>query len=209
MRQPSTERVGRVFDKMAKKYDRQMGFWERVLFGDARQWATAQATGDVLEVAVGTGLNLPHYPHGTNVVGIDLSEGMLAIARKRVADLDLADRVELRQGDVQALEIPDASVDAVVSTFTFCTIPDPLAAAREARRVLRPGGRFVLVEHGPSSRRWMRAGMRVAERLTMRFGADHLTRDPVPYLTEAGLGAGEVSRSKAGIVFRVVATKPV
>jgi ubiquinone/menaquinone biosynthesis C-methylase UbiE len=194
MHQPSSERVARVFDKTAGKYDRQMGFWERVLFGHTRQWATAKATGEVLEIAVGT--------------GVDISEGMLAIARQRASDLGLADRVELRQGDVQALDLPDSSVDTVVSTFTFCTIPDPLLAAREARRVLRPGGRFVLVEHGPSTRRGVLALMRAIERLTVRFGADHLTRDPVPYLVEAGFDVGEVARSKMGIVFRLVATKP-
>jgi ubiquinone/menaquinone biosynthesis C-methylase UbiE len=207
MRQPSTERIGQVFDKMARKYDRQMGFWERILFGDTRQWATSQAHGDVLEIAVGTGLNLPHYSADTRIVGIDLSEGMLDIARKRVANLGLADRIELRQGNVQALDLPDASIDTVVSTFTFCTIPDPAAAAREARRVLRPGGQFVLVEHGPSSHGWMLAGMRLIERLTVRFGADHLTRDPEPYLAAAGFDRSEVRRSKGGIVFRVLARK--
>lgn len=206
MRQPDEQRIGEVFDKMAKRYDAQMGFWERVLFGRSREWATAKAKGRVLELAVGTGLNLPHYPSDVRVLGIDLSEGMLAIARKRVAELGLGGRVELRAGDVQALDLPDASVDTVVSTFTFCTIPDPGAAAREALRVLRPGGQFVLVEHGPSSRKWIRAGMHAVERLTVRFGADHLTRDPVPYLTEAGFAIDERRRSKAGIVFRVLAT---
>lgn len=208
MRQPSEQRIAHVFDKTAKHYDREMGFWDRVLFGGAREWATSKARGDVLEIGVGTGLNLPHYSGDASLIGIDLSEGMLAIARSRVAELGIGDRIELRQGDVQALQLPDASVDTVVSTFTFCTIPDPSAAAREARRVLRPGGRFVLVEHGPSSRSWLRAGMHAAERLTIRFGADHLTRDPVPYLTEAGFTIEEVLRSKAGIVFRAVATKP-
>ena len=208
MRQPSTDRVGRVFDKMATRYDRQMGFWERILFGDARRWATSRARGHVLEIAVGTGLNLPFYPQDTEVLGVDLSNGMLDIARKRVADRGLANHVELRQADVQQLDLPDASVDTVVSTFTICVIPDPAAAAREAYRVLRPGGRFVLVEHGPSSRPLLRAGMAAIERITIRFDADHLTRDPVPYVSAAGFDIGELDRAKAGIVFRLVASKP-
>lgn len=208
MQQPSAERIGQVFDAMAVHYDRQMGFFERVLFGGCRAWATSRASGEVLEIAVGTGLNLPHYPAQTTILGIDLSAGMLDLARARVAALGLGDRVELRQGDVQALDAPDASRDTVVSTFTFCTIPDPAAAAREAHRVLRPGGRFVLVEHGRSSRRGLRAGMRLVERLTIRFGADHLTRDPVGYLLDAGFLVDEVHRAKAGIVYRVLARKP-
>jgi len=193
---------------MARIYDQQARVVERFVFGEAREWATAHAVGDVLEIAVGTGLNLPHYPPDIKLVGIDLSEPMLAVAHKRAADLELVDRVQLRQGDVQQLELPDACMDTVISTCALCTIPDPAAAAREAFRVLRPAGRMVLVEHGPSTKRWMLAGQRAWERIMFRFDADHLTRDPVPYLTEAGFHLDEVHRSKAGIVFRVLATKP-
>lgn len=208
MAQTSNAHVARTFDKMADKYDRSMGVWERLFLGRGRQWATAQAHGDVLELAVGTGLNLANYPTTTRVLGIDLSEGMLAIAQRRVADLGLAERVRLQQGDVQTLDVPDASQDTVVSTYTFCTIPDPAAAAREAFRVLRPNGLFMLVEHGPSTNRVALALMRVAQALTVRFGADHLTRDPVPYLERVGFVIDHVRRAKAGVVFRVQAHKP-
>jgi ubiquinone/menaquinone biosynthesis C-methylase UbiE len=186
MRQPDVEKIGRVFDKLAGQYDRQMGFSERLLFGRSRGWAASRARGRVLEIAVGTGLNLPLYPADTSVLGIDLSERMLDHARTRAAALGLTDRVTLYRGDVQALDVADESVDSVVSTFTFCTIPDPFSAAREAFRVLRPGGQFLLAEHGPSTRRWVRVGQRAVDPLTIRFLADHLMRDPLPYLSHAG-----------------------
>jgi ubiquinone/menaquinone biosynthesis C-methylase UbiE len=153
-------------------------------------------------------LNLPHYPPGVELVGVDLTEEMLEIARKRAAELGVADRVELHQGDVQALDLPDSSVDTVLSTFTFCAIPDPGAAAKEVARVLRPGGKFVLAEHGRSSKRWMTAAMRGIEKITIRFDADHLTRDPRIYIEGAGFVIEQTQRSKAGIAYRLLAHKP-
>ncbi len=205
----STNRdVVRFFDKIAHSYDRQIGVCERFLFPRSRRWAVEHARGRVAEIAVGTGLNLPLYPADVTLVGVELSERMLALARERVTTEALADRVELHQGDVQALQLPDASIDTVVSTFTICTIPDPAAAVREAYRVLRPGGRFVLVEHGPSDNAILRAGMRLAEHGTARFLADHLTRDPVPLLEQTGFRVEAVSRAKAGIAFHVLANRP-
>lgn len=208
MPQPSTAQIERVFDRLAGRYDRQMGFFEQFLFAGSRAWAVSKARGKVVEIAVGTGLNLPLYsPAVGHVIGIDLSEGMLDVARRRVADQHL-DGVELHHGDVQALELPDGCADTVVSTFTFCTIPDPAAASREAYRVLRPGGRFVLAEHGPSTRAVGRAVMRALEPLSIRFGADHLTRHPVPYLEGAGFAVDEVHRcGPGGTAFRVLAHK--
>jgi ubiquinone/menaquinone biosynthesis C-methylase UbiE len=208
MRQTDNPDVARVFDKLAPRYDRSIARWERFVLGGGRAWATANADGAVLELAVGTGLNLPNYPPTATVLGVELSEGMLAVARRRIADCGLGERVRVEQGDVQALDMSDQSHDTVVSTYNMCTIPDPAAAAREAFRVLRAGGRFLLVEHGPSTNRVVCAVQRVMEPLTIRFGADHLTRDPVPSLQDAGFAVDEVGRSRAGIVFRVLAHKP-
>lgn len=209
MHQPDNQQVAQIFDTVAGRYDRQMSVLERLLFDGSRAWAVSRARGSVVEIAVGTGLNLPLYPAAvTSVIGVELSGGMLALARRRVADDDL-ERVELRQGDVQVLDLPDHSADTVLSTFTFCSIPDPGAAARAAYRVLVPGGRFVLAEHGPSQHALGRALMRAVEPLSVRFGADHLTRDPVPYLEQAGFVVDELERAgRGGIAFRVLARKP-
>ncbi|MER5647413.1 methyltransferase domain-containing protein [Streptosporangium sp. NPDC002524] len=208
MRTTTDADVRRVFDRMADRYDDQMRVWERRLFPGSREWAVGQARGRTVEIAVGTGLNLPLYDAGVTVVGIELSERMLELARRRVAREGLGERVELRQGDVQRLDLPDGLADTVLSTFTMCTIPDPVAAAREAYRVLRPGGRFVLAEHGPSSNRLIRAGMRLVEPALVRFEADHLTRDPRPFLERAGFRIESVSRMTRGVSFRVLAVRP-
>ncbi|MEW9532497.1 class I SAM-dependent methyltransferase [Microbispora sp. NPDC049125] len=208
MRASTHADVLRVFDKMADRYDGQMLVWERRLFPGSREWAVGQARGHVVEIGIGTGLNLPLYAPGVTVIGIELSERMLSLARRRAEQAGLTGRVELRQGDAEHLPLPGGIADTVLSTFTMCTIPDPAAAAREAYRVLKPGGRFVLAEHGPSANPVIRAGMRLVEPLMVRLEADHLTRDPRPFLEQAGLRIDSVSRMTRGISFRVLATRP-
>jgi ubiquinone/menaquinone biosynthesis C-methylase UbiE len=201
-----TERVQRLQDKVAPKYDRSMDRWEKVLFGGGRQWVCAQASGDVLEIALGTGRNLPHYPSDVRLTGIELSPKMLEIARQRAADLGR--EADFRQGDAQALDFPDESFDTVVCTFALCTIPDERKAVAEAHRVLRPGGRFVLIEHVRSPVRVVRAVERAIEPLMVRFEGDHLTREPMDHLEPVGFRVEQLERSKWGIVERVSALKP-
>jgi ubiquinone/menaquinone biosynthesis C-methylase UbiE len=203
--QDETERVRRIQDKTAPKYDRQMSFFDRLLFAGGREWACSQAQGDVLEIAVGTGRNLPHYPPGTKLTGIELSDEMLAIARQRAAHAGV--EVDLRHGDAQALEFADASFDTVVITLALCTIPDDRAAVREARRVLRPGGRLVLLEHVRSPLVPVRAVQRLLDPLAVRVEGDHLVREPLDYLAAEGFEIDSVTRLKWGIVERVVARK--
>src|SRR5437879_1268834 len=133
-----TERVRAVQDEQARKYDRQISFFERVLFAGGREWVCSQAHGKVLELACGTARNLPFYGNDADVTGIELSPQMLAIGRQRAQRL--GHPANLRLGDVQALEFPDESFDTVTCTLGLCTIPDTRAAAAEAFRVLRPGG---------------------------------------------------------------------
>jgi ubiquinone/menaquinone biosynthesis C-methylase UbiE len=200
-----TQRVRAIQDKTAPRYDRQMSFFDRALFAGGREWACSQAAGDVLEIAVGTGRNLEHYPPGLRLTGVELSEEMLAIARKRAAAARIV--IDLRQGDAQALEFPDESFDTVVITLALCTIPDDRAAVREARRVLRPGGSLILMEHVRSPLLPVRAVQRLLQPLALRFEADNLVREPLDYLAAEGFTIESVTRLKWGIVERVVARK--
>jgi ubiquinone/menaquinone biosynthesis C-methylase UbiE len=205
----SNDRVERYFDKHAHRFDREMMFFERHVLGHHRRWATAQASGRVLELAVGTGLNLPLYPAAVDhVLGIELSERMVERARDRVTRESLDHVVEVQVGDVQALDLPASSFDTVLSTYTMCTIPQPEQALREAARVLKPGGRVILVEHGAAANRLVRAGQRLVNPLSTRLGADHLLREAAPLAAAAGFTVTHSDRTGwAGIVHRVVATK--
>lgn len=201
-----TERVRAIQDKEAPRYERQISFFERILFKGGREWACSRAEGDVLELAAGTARNLPHYPDGVKITGVELSPEMLAIARGRAEKLER--EADLRVGDVQQLEFQDESFDTVVCTLGLCTIPDPRRAVAEARRVLRPGGRLLLLEHVRSPSRPVRVVERLLEPLAVRFAADHLTREPLDYLDSEGFEIEELERTKWGIVERVAARKP-
>jgi len=201
-----TERVLGVYEKEAPKYDRQMRFFERLLFAGGREWACSQAAGEVLEIAVGTGRNLPQYPEDVGLTGSELSRAMLEIARARARELGRD--ADLRIADAQALDFPDESFDTVVCTLSLCTIPDDRAAVAEVRRVLRPGGRFLLLEHVRSPLMPVRLGQRILEPLLVRFEADHVLREPLDHLRAEGFEIERLERSKLGIVERVAARKP-
>ncbi|MEK6273468.1 MAG: methyltransferase domain-containing protein [Actinomycetota bacterium] len=205
-RAEETERVRALQDKEAPHYDRRISFFERLLFGGGREWVCSQAEGEVLEIAAGTGRNLPHYPEGVRLTAIELSPEMLAIAKQRAVELGLD--ADLRLGDAQALEFPDKRFDTVVITLALCTIPDDRQAVREAHRVLRPGGRLLMLEHVRSPRLPVRAVQRLLDPPAVRFAADHLVREPLDHLDAAGFELERVERSKWGIVERVIAHKP-
>jgi ubiquinone/menaquinone biosynthesis C-methylase UbiE len=204
--QDQTAKVRRVWEKGAPDYDKQIAFFEKIWFGGGRQWLGARARGRVLEVAIGTGLNLPFYPADTTIAGIDLSPAMLAIARQRAADLGV--HVDLHTGDAQALPFDDATFDTVVCALSLCTIPDPASAIGEMRRVLVPGGRLLLLDHIGSTWPPIRAGQWLLEQVTIRAAGEHFTRRQLPLVRAAGLDIVEVARLKAGTVERVFARKP-
>jgi ubiquinone/menaquinone biosynthesis C-methylase UbiE len=163
-------------------------------------------TGDVLEVAVGTGLNLEHYPPDVRLTGIELSQEMLAIARRRADDLDR--HVELRVGDAEALDFPPSTFDTVVCTFSLCAIPDHREALAEMTRVLRPGGVLLLADHVASSVRVLRASQRVLEWVTIPVGGEHFLRRPIEHVRAAGFRIEGHDRFAAGVVERLRARKP-
>ncbi|MEV6444983.1 class I SAM-dependent methyltransferase [Amycolatopsis sp. NPDC051716] len=199
------ERWRRYWDRKSTTYDAEMGCWDRRLFGDSRAWACGQATGEVLEVAVGTGLNLPCYPAEVTLTGVDLSEGMLAIARDRARRL--GHPVTLREGDAEALPFAEASFDTVLCTFGLCAIPDPAAAVAEMVRVLRPGGRLILVDHVASSSRVVRGLQRLVELASVPLAGEHFRRRPLELVEALGLPVQRRERFKLGLVERLVAGK--
>jgi len=118
-------------------------------FQEQRELALASAQGNVLEIGFGTGLNLPHYPHAvTSLTALDPATLLPKTVARRISRGSLP--VELVRLSAETLPFEDGRFDCAVSTWTLCTIPDPIAALREVRRVLKPGGTYVFLEHGRS-----------------------------------------------------------
>jgi ubiquinone/menaquinone biosynthesis C-methylase UbiE len=199
-------RQRRVWDKAAPTYDRQVAFCERIWIGGGRQWLGRRAHGRVLEVAIGTGRSLPFYGPDVTITGIELSPAMLAIARRRAADLGLT--VDLHEGDAERLPFAEASFDTVVCALALCSIPNPAAAIGEMHRVLVPGGTLLLIDHIASSWRAIRAAQWLVERITIRTAGEHYTRRQLPLVQAAGFTIDESQRLKAGSVERILARKP-
>ncbi len=173
--------VRRRYDRMAAVYGLLGSFdlrltrrWRRAV------WSMAEGA-DVLEVGIGTGINLPFYPPEVRLTGIDVSPRMLALARRR-----LPPSVALELGDVQALRFAHHSFDSAVATFVFCSVPDPLVGLRERRRVLRPGGRLLLLEHVVSSQPWLASVMRAMDPLVAHLSGAHIARDTMANVRSAG-----------------------
>ena len=201
-----TAKARRVWDKSAPSYDRQIAFLERTWFAGGRQWLAERADGRVLEVAIGTGRNLPYYPAGVALTGLELSPAMLAIARQRATGLGLT--ADLREGDAQDMPFADNSFDTVVCALSLCTIPDPTAAIAQMRRVLRPGGRLLLLDHIASTWPPVYAAQWLIERITIATASEHFTRRSLPLVRAAGFDIVETDRLKAGTVERIHARKP-
>lgn len=150
-----------------------------------RRRAVAHASGRVLEIGVGSGLNLPLYEAAAHVIGLDPSASLLAMARDVAAGSGRS--TELVEGVAEVIPLPDQSIDSVVSTWTMCSIPDLARALREMRRVLKPDGRLVFAEHGRSSDhavvRWQDGLTPIWKRIA---GGCHLNR-PIDQLIQ---GAG-------------------
>jgi ubiquinone/menaquinone biosynthesis C-methylase UbiE len=155
-------------------------------FVEYRRRLVSGAQGRVLEIGVGSGLNLPYYPAFVErVIGLDPSPGLLARARRAGAKVERP--VALVRGAAEAIPLGASSVDTVVAAWTFCSVADVLLALAEIRRVLKPGGRLLFVEHGrspdPRVARWQ-------DRLTPWWrrvaGGCHLNRHVGQLLEQAG-----------------------
>ncbi len=200
-----TERVRYIYNQVADRYDPFMDLADKVFFGDGRSQTCQHARGNVLEIAIGTGRNLPHYPESVQITGIDLSAAMLRIADDRAQQLGLP--VALAVGDAQALSFPDASFDTVVATLALCSVPDDRQAIMEMARVLRPDGQLLLLEHVRSPILPVQAVQRLLDPMAVRLLADHILRDPLDHLAEHGFVVDDVERSALGIVECLMARK--
>ena len=191
------EHIPSIYDRIVEPLNRsRFGHWRRELVG--------QLAGDVLEIGVGTGLNLRYYGPDARVTGIDVDRALLQAAAPRAQRRGY----HLEHADAQALPFPDASFDAVVSTLVFCSILEPDRTLGEIRRVLRPGGKLLQLEHTRTGKRWPDAGLNlIAPAWRILTGGCHINRDTAQLLEREGWRIERHDR-RAGGFFRLLVSSP-
>jgi len=202
----ATEVVRKRYDRRAPLYDLMEGFAEMLGLGKWRkeQWGKV-AAGSILEVGVGTGKNFPYYPPDTEITAIDFSEKMLSRARDKACKQGI--KVRLLPMDVQKLDFVDNTFDNVVATFVFCSVPDPLKGLAEVKRVCKPGGKVILLEHVLSANRPMAGLMNRANPVVAKIMGANINRRTVENVTRSGLVVERVTDLGAGIVKLIEARK--
>jgi ubiquinone/menaquinone biosynthesis C-methylase UbiE len=150
----SAKDIQNAYDALAPEYEKRIWFDQNVLgVARRRRKLLSKASGKILDVACGTGQNFSLFRPGSQVTAIELSPAMLDQARETAKKLGLA--ISFAIMDAENLQYPDQSFDTVVSTMSTCTFPNPIRALQEMKRVTRPGGQVLLLEHGHSSWKWL------------------------------------------------------
>jgi ubiquinone/menaquinone biosynthesis C-methylase UbiE len=201
------ERERRIveWDRRAACYEASTAGLERRFLFASRRWVCERATGQTLEVAVGTGLNLPCYGPDVELTGIEWSPAMLRLAAARARELGRD--ADLRVGDAMSLPFPDGAFDSVVCTYALCCIRDERAALAEMVRVLRPGGHVLLADHVASSLVPLRLLQGLLDLATVPLQGEHYRRRPIATLRTLDVSIVASERLHLGVIERVHARR--
>ena len=189
--------IQNAYDEIADQYEKKTWFDQHIL-GVARlkKNLLSNARGKILEAACGIGSNIPFFPIGSDITAVDLSPRMLEVARENATQNGL--NAHFAVMDTEHLEFPDGTFDTVVSTLSTCTFPNPVKALQEIKRVCRPNGLILLLEHGHSSMPWL---ANYQDRHEYQHYADHAgcrwNQDPLDLVQSAGI---KILRSKRNIL---------
>ncbi len=194
------QRLSPFYDRIERIAEHRYHPWREQL------WSLVNGS-KLLEVGVGTGKNMAYYPKGLQITAIDLTPGMLERAQKRAANLKLD--VDLRLGDVQALDYPGASFDTAVATFVLCSVPDPVLGLRELARVVKPGGQVLLLEHMRSANQVIGALMDLLNPLVVRMMGANINRRTIENMQKSGLIIEQVEDLGMDGIFKLINARVV
>ncbi|QDV89872.1 Ubiquinone/menaquinone biosynthesis C-methyltransferase UbiE [Phycisphaerae bacterium RAS2] len=192
-----------IWDLRAKLYD--VCEASSIRRGPAKAALFREMKGRVLFVAIGTGVDIPHFPPGQVIVAVDISKEMLRRAEARRASY--AGTLQLVEADATNLRFPDASFDTVATSCTFCSVPDPVDALRELFRVLRPGGRLLMFEHVRSRNPILGLTLDLMTLWTRRAGTE-MNRDTVGNVLKAGFEITRIDSVYLDIILAIRGRKP-
>lgn len=194
------QRISGLYDRMEVFAERRYSEWR------SRLWSLVQGP-KVLEVGVGTGKNMLYYPDEVQITAVDLTPGMLEYAQKRAAELNID--VELRLGDVQNLDFPDDTFDDVVSTFVFCSVPDPTLGLKELLRVTKPNGRLLMLEHVRARNKIAGMIMDVMNPVMVRLSGANINRRTVENVQQSGWQLEQVEDIGLKGIFKMIVARKV
>ncbi len=189
------QRIAPKYDRMVENSERRYTPWRKEL------WSKVKGP-HILEVGVGTGRNMLYYPPGLQIIAIDVAPGMLIQAQYRAAYLKL--NVGLQVGDVQALEFPDNSFDSAVATFVFCSVPNPISGFLELKRVVKPRGQILLLEHARSPNPLLGLFMDLLNPLSVWLLGDNINRRTVENIQKVGLVIEKITKLAMGGIFQQI-----
>jgi ubiquinone/menaquinone biosynthesis C-methylase UbiE len=175
-------------------YDLLAGRAERAGIGEQRRTLLSGLEGDVVEIGSGTGASLPYYERATRVVAVEPDASMAKRLPNRIAEANVP--VDVVTARAEALPFPDESFDAAVAAFVLCSVEDQSTVLAEARRVLRPGGKLVLLEHVRGDGRTARWQDRLTPLHKRMAGNCHLNRDTRAAVAASGFDAADVERTR-------------
>ena len=200
----SNEEIEEIYNKFAKWYDFGMLFTKLIL-GNLRKKLIGRVEGKVLEVSIGSGVNLPYYGKNCEIVGIDLSKEMLKRAKKKALKYGI--KVKLSWGDAEKLNFNDGEFDYVVDTLGLCTFPSPIKALKEMKRVCKKNGRILLLEHGIGQGEIINKFLNWREDRHYKKLGCHLTRNINQIVKDSGLKIVEERRKLFGTLYYIIAKK--
>ena len=195
--------VTRRYERLARVYDLYTQPMEWMGGAQRRRRLLARASGRVLEVGIGTGASLAHYPHGIDLVGLDVAAGMLTRARRRAGRTGVT--AQWVQGDAHRLPFDDGAFDTTAAACVFCSVPDPRRGLAELARVTRPDGRVLLLEHVRPRNRALGRLFDGLSPLTRRLFGPEINRRTEATARAAGLALLEVRREG---VWREITARP-
>src|SRR5699024_3655417 len=192
-------------DLIKKRYDRISSLFDvmdHMIQSSWRKNLIESLHGNVLEVGVGTGSNLPYYPANVHVTGIDFSPKMLAKAYEKVDKSK--SKIVLKEMDVQQMDFPDNTFDFVVSTCVFCSVPDPIQGLKEIRRAVKPEGKILMLEHMRSENSFAAIILDLIKSLTVRIIGANVNRNTTKIIGKAGLKIEKQSFLMTSIMRKLV-----
>lgn len=197
-----TEVIRRRYNRTSLFYDSM----DRMISAELRKKVLSYAKGKVLEVGVGTGKNLSYYPPECEIVGIDFSPGMLEKASNLITTLDR--KVTLLEMDAQNMTFPDCTFDTVVATCVFCSVPDPIKGLKEVKRVCKPDGNIVLLEHVRSDNPVLGLLMDLLNPVTVRIIGANINRETVDNVLKAGFYIDSIEDVSSSKIVKLILASP-